>query len=140
MRKTSARKNARQVPKMHKTNTTNVCAHVVDTIPSDLCVLPEISSLRAGSSNSSLLSQAAFIAPRAFASLTLTRFFGSCRLAKFSVMIVQLFPFVSFNSLDNGLTEGVPVRINWRRSPPLKLNMFCVSEGPLRAHFLSPQR
>ena len=26
MRKTSARRNARQVPKIHKTNTTNVCA------------------------------------------------------------------------------------------------------------------
>ena len=41
MRKTSARRNARQVPKIHKTNTTNVCAQLL-TEKSQASAKPDI--------------------------------------------------------------------------------------------------
>ena len=53
---------------------------------------------------------------------------------------MQLFPFIPFKSFVDCLAKGVPVRVDQRRSPPLKLDMFCVSEGPLRAHLVNPQR
>ena len=40
-----------------------------------------------------------FHCPKAFRFVTLTRFFRSCRLAHFSVVIIQLFRFFPFNSL-----------------------------------------
>ena len=75
-----------------------------------------------------------FHRPESFRCLTLTRLFGSCCLAHPALPILSLqFPFL------DSLTKGVPVRINWRRSPPLKLNVLCVNEDPLRAHLVSSQ-
>ena len=44
-------------------------------------------------------------------------FLGSCCPPHLSVVTVQLFPFIPFNSFVNCLAEGMPVRINQRRPP-----------------------
>ena len=78
-----------------------------------------------------------FHCPRGFRFLTLSRFFSSIPPGSFLKVKIQLFPFFPFNSFIDCLAESVPVRINQRRSPPLKLKMLCVNEDPLRTHLSS---
>ena len=80
-----------------------------------------------------------FQCPQSFRFMTLTRCFSSSRLAHFSVVTLQLFPFFSFNSFVNCLAESVPVHMDQRQSPPLKLNMLCVDESALHTHLISSQ-
>ena len=104
-----------------------------------VCLLPKIFSLRAGSQNSSPMSLAASMAPRAFAFLTFTRLFGSCSLAHFSVVLVRILPVAAFNSFVNYLAEGMPLSVNQGRSPSVFLNVVNVDAGLLCSSFASSQ-
>ena len=54
--------------------------------------------------------------PKGFCFLTLTQLFGSCCFDHLAAVEVQLFPHTPFNSFENCLAEGMPARINQRKS------------------------
>ena len=94
-----------------------------------------MSCLWAGSKKSSSLPFAAFIVQKGLLPFDCRP--ASARLVQLFVVVVQRFPFLSFDSSVNGLTKGVPGRIHWRRSPSLEPNMGRIDEGSQRTHFFN---
>ena len=113
---------------------------VLPTVPGGFFVLPEIYFFASWNIIFHTPVPGRFHCPKAPAFLTFTQLLSSCHLAQFSVIVVQIFPFVSFDSFVDCLAESVSVCVNQWRSSPLKFNVLCVDEAPLRAHLVSPQR
>ena len=85
-----------------------------------------------------------FHRPKSLCLLTVPRLLGSHHLVQILVIIEQRVPFLSFDSLVNGLATGVPVRIILRWSPTLKVNMVilsaCLWKGSTELRFYHPDR
>ena len=60
---------------------------------------------------------------------TLPRLLCSHRLVQLFAVVIHRLPILSLDSLVNGMTNGMPVRINLRRSSSLGLHVGCVDEG-----------